>query len=924
MIIKDGRAPFRASGGRRRKSIALASIFAVCLGLGGTAWYAKSLVRPAGQWVKDMIQPRLSGRGVDFGLVVKALVEAPNHLIQGMLDGDELPRLRLDVKFKHWQKIVGKRQEALARGVLLVEDDDDVPAIITDGHQAYRAKVRLKGDLLDHLQTKAWSLRVSSKGPFFGMRRFSLQHPRTRGYALNPLFFFHLRREGVLAPRYHFVKVTVNGTDWGVMELEEFVGIEFLESQGRKDGLLGRFDDDAHWENIAANSDRRSFDLLPYGPYNNYWTAEFRAYRAKKLEKNPVTASNLVFAHSLIASYQEGALPPGDVFDLEGFAKYLVVSALWGSFHSQYFDNIRLYLNPYTLKFEPIAGDTSPLGLLHSSTLHTRMIVSGFMRDPAFRKALAESIEQVTGSILNGGLFGELKSEGKRIQDSLHREYPFLLDLDLSTIHKNAALLAQYGAAFFPMVDGQHPERPPFDDNYQRHVLVRAYNRPSRKLVISNMLHQAVKVENVTAWCTNSQPQQGAAQTAGSGQPTSADIASPAMIVPTGRTAHIELAVGATIGPTVLGGRATRLEIDLPETITAAACEIKVTTSRLGSQEIRTVAVSRWIDRLDRHPLSTGGRRDAESVHRSWLSWNAEARRYETTAGDWQIDSPLVIPEGVGLWLNAGTRLAFAPGAYLLVNGPLDIAGVAARPVVLEPQDVTRPWSGIFVMAAGRPSRWQHVEIYGTTALEDGPLKLTGGVTFYRSDVTMTDVAFVGTEAEDALNIVRSSFVLERIAIRNARSDGFDCDYCEGTITHSTFFGLGGDAVDLSGTRATIEDLEMETVRDKALSVGEKSEVVVRNLEVKNVGTAIASKDDSYTNVIGATIESARIAGLMSYVKKTAYGPGRIDATNVTIGEHVATPALAQTGSVIVLNGERIAETDLDVKQLYSEGLMKK
>ena len=317
MIIKDRRTIFHVSWGRNRKAIILASICAVLLGLGGTAWYAKSLVRPAGRWAMDMIRPQLFSGGGMLKYFVEALVQAPNHFVQGMFDGEEMPRLRIDIKFKNWQKIVSKRQEALARGVLIAREGDEVRAVIADSSQAYRAKVRLKGDLLDHLHSKAWSLRVTSKGPIFGMRRFSLQHPRTRGYAANPLFFFHLRREGVLAPRYRFVKVTVNGSDWGVMLLEEFVGTELLESQGRKDGVLGRFDDDAHWENTVANYGGRSFDILFFGPYANYWTAEYRAYQTRKLEENPLTAHDLVFAKSLIANYQDGALPPGDVFDFE-------------------------------------------------------------------------------------------------------------------------------------------------------------------------------------------------------------------------------------------------------------------------------------------------------------------------------------------------------------------------------------------------------------------------------------------------------------------------------------------------------------------------------------------------------------------------------------------------------------------------------
>ena len=55
----------------------------------------------------------------------------------------------------------------------------------------------------------------------FGMKQFSLHHPRERNYAYEWLFHQALKREGLLGLRYLFVDVTLNGTHLGVYALEE-------------------------------------------------------------------------------------------------------------------------------------------------------------------------------------------------------------------------------------------------------------------------------------------------------------------------------------------------------------------------------------------------------------------------------------------------------------------------------------------------------------------------------------------------------------------------------------------------------------------------------------------------------------------------------------------------------------------------------
>ena len=107
-----------------------------------------------------------------------------------------IPELVIDIKFRHMQKLYKKRAEALKKGVLIQETEDFVPASIRHGDQTTRIKLRLKGDHTDHLDSDKWSFRIHVKGKdhIFGMRRFSIQHPKVRGYQGESLFFETLRQ----------------------------------------------------------------------------------------------------------------------------------------------------------------------------------------------------------------------------------------------------------------------------------------------------------------------------------------------------------------------------------------------------------------------------------------------------------------------------------------------------------------------------------------------------------------------------------------------------------------------------------------------------------------------------------------------------------------------------------------------------------
>ena len=101
--------------------------------------------------------------------------------------------LHLDIGIKNLNYLRNKRDEAIQKGVLIRDKDDEVKASLKYKGEIIPVKIRLKGDLTDHFAGEKWSYRVKVKGDnaLFGMRNFSLQHPRTRNY-FNEYFYHRL------------------------------------------------------------------------------------------------------------------------------------------------------------------------------------------------------------------------------------------------------------------------------------------------------------------------------------------------------------------------------------------------------------------------------------------------------------------------------------------------------------------------------------------------------------------------------------------------------------------------------------------------------------------------------------------------------------------------------------------------------------
>ena len=286
----------------------------------------------------------------------------------------------------------------------------------------------------------------------------------------------------------------------------------------------------------------------------------------------------------------------------------------------------------------------------------------------------------------------------------------------------------------------------------------------------------------------------------------------------------------------------------------------------------------------------------------------------------------IIIPEGYRLEAGAATTLEFADAALLVSHGAIRFKGGSEAPVILQPAAGNKSWPGMIVLEAPESSLLEHVIIRDTDALTLGDWVLTGGVNFYISPVEIRNTELRDSHGEDALNIIRTSFEISGLLVKGTASDAFDSDFATGTVTDSRFEDIGaaggGDAIDVSGSQVSVVNVQFKNVSDKALSVGERSEMVAQDVNMDSVGTGAASKDGSTLTLTNGSMTNVQFAGLTAYIKKPEYGAAEVIAEKVSI-QSADQSVIAQTGSRISVDGTVVETRDVDVDALY-ETVMRK
>ena len=265
----------------------------------------------------------------------------------------------LGIPFKGYLELARQQKEAMTNGIGFHDDNNFVNADLLFGDVQYKAKVRVKGTLSDHWDTDKWSLNVKLRdGKVGGMKRFSMMHPKTRGYLHGFIDSKLFESEGLLNARQDFVNIVINGKNSGVYVIEEKPRKELLESQGRREGPILAFDKkDLIKEWVNYDSDPLYGKDLSRGA-SSFYASDIKVY----YQPNGLAGENIQKKSMLLLdNFRRGDMRPSEIFDLNLLGKYLALKVIIGSSELDPND-IYFYYDPLRSVFEPIAID------LHGTT----------------------------------------------------------------------------------------------------------------------------------------------------------------------------------------------------------------------------------------------------------------------------------------------------------------------------------------------------------------------------------------------------------------------------------------------------------------------------------------------------------------------------------------------------------------------------
>jgi len=803
-------------------------------------------------------------------------------------NGDLLETLYLDIQPQDFARIVAKREEALKVGILLAGRGDYVPAMLTFRGEKIPAEVRLKGDWLDHFGFEKWSFRihVADGHAVLGMTLFSIQDPGTRTYLNEWLFLENLRMEDILAVRYHFVHVVLNGRYMGIYAVEEGFAKELFESMGRREGLILRYDEDLLWKWRYFQGD----PLVPSTLERFFVLDEFQSGR---IAANPDLAAQREAAFGLLRAVWTQERPAAEVFDVERMGKFLALCDLWNSEHALIWHNLRYYYNPFTARLEPVVFDTQALpDYLDPSKvgLQYKLTYDPFYGDPWLKRAYVQALWTVSQPEYVDNLQARFGEQGEGLRAALEPEF------------------------------GPEKLQPPWDQLRRRQELIRqmltpiqttyAYIRADQpdpsalSMDVGNLLDLPVEIVGLEA--------------SGTVVPAQGEWVAPES---TGRIVADALPGAVVLRPVDLTAPdMPYVHLRVPRSAllaSGAPSDLRLVTRIWGLTATFTqTLIADYPLPLAEGPLPPQPTLEEALARHPYLEPVEGEPFLRVAGGTHEVNGDLILPPGYGLRLEPGTTLRFGEGHFLFATGPLDFQGTEEAPIVLQP--VGDRWGGIVVLEAGAPSAWNYVLVERAEAPRRPGWALTGAVTFYRSPIRLDHSRIADVFTEDGINVIHARFEFVDSAFGLTVSDAFDADFAQGTVERCTFRDTGGDAIDVSGSRVDVRQVRMTHIGDKGLSVGESSQLVAENVYMEDVRFGVVSKDLSQATLRDVTIVNARQAGLAAYIKKPVYGPASIRAGRVTF---VDTPperqTLVQTGSWIDLDGVRIWGTEIDVDALY-------
>jgi hypothetical protein len=772
-------------------------------------------------------------------------------------------KIVIDIKYKNYQTIKDNRDFGL-KNIRLQDDDVQwVKAKLSTNNSSSKIKIRLKGTHADHWSHPyKWSFKIKTvdKSRIFGLKNFSIQPPNTTSYLNEWLFMKALKKENLISHRIKFIDVIFNGDNYGVYTLIENASKELIENNNRREGPIISFNKD-FWIEEMNNSNNISVN----DPIQNFWRSKIMPV---KFEEKLIGTEQEIYLNKaifLLESFRNNKLEPDEVFDTDQLSKLMAIRAIFGSAEFDTND-LKFYFNPVTNLLEPISREIHSVHkifyhysswLFDTENLATpwhKHFLNLLYKNKKFKEKFYKELGRLTNQSYIDLLIKENKVEFEKNKKILNMNYPIEEIFSLDDYQKTKEFIKN---SLDPL----------------KSINANLHNLDENEITIntSNINSLPVEIIGIKFGPSNEIKFKKYIYLEGSKKDTSSK--------------QNLIKIKCTII------KCNKSDIE----------NYKLIYKILGQKKLNYSSIDFWSNSQKFDTFQS--KKDNIKNLKNFKFVEITGNKIIFKEGNIIIKDKIIIPENYNLIINTKTKITFKEDGSIISFSPIFINGEDVNPVIIQAEPGnSKNGNSLLIINTKKQSKINNAIFTNLSSptLESGR-GLMGSLNFYQSDVEIQNTRFSNNSfGDDYLNIIRSNFIIKNSYFENTYSDALDVDFSNGVILNTIFDKSGNDAIDFSGSNVKLENININQAGDKAISVGEKSKVDIKGINISNSKIGLASKDNSNLKVKNIVINNIDI-GAAAYIKKAEYGPATIKIEGIKIS-NFRKKYISQKKSEIIVN----------------------
>jgi hypothetical protein len=801
-----------------------------------------------------------------------------------------LPPVRLYVAEQSKRRLIEKLPENVKRwqpGFLTYPDNDIKPV-----------KVRHRGDNPVNwvARKKSWRVKTKKKNLINGTRRFNYLAPQEADFLRNHLAYRLADLVGVHSPSSRLVELFVNDHSYGIYAEVEDLKENFLRNRNIMPVNI--------YKGEQYNSERILYSTNYLFNHPNAWTkrALFNRQHPKDAFDLERFLDKLVDAESSRAALDNLAR----IAPFKDWARFAAYQALVRSRHNSDVHNQRLIGDPWRGVVLPVVQDTVMSVPPESDLTHLESDANQPLDLLARVSGFATLKYDYLWSFLEQGALSDLAQE---IEDSIpllsasYSRDAYAAETSLITTGRWVPQSRQYMEDLWSemaarlrewestlrqgMIEG--PRITWLQEGNQIAVTVDGAV-PSGDLIMDDVF--SAGQPTIVAWDRDND-----------GRLSQGDVALP--FKTTGE--------GMVIEASFTANRVSSRSPDVATDISAGGLTVAPTTFLLVSDvplNATSVAVTNAFTGVVTPAFRTDRKELQPTAYNTPVTTD-EFRAPEVWSGriditrDRVVDHPVII--------QPGTEISMWPGRSLTFRARVQANGTKQSPIKVFPADVGAEAWGAFSLVGPKTagSVLQHLRAEGGSEAVTAGIYFSGMINLHDSRDIVVDglVASRNKVSDDLVHIIYvENFLFSNFRLSDARSDAIDIDISSGVFRDGAIDNSGNDALDFMASDAFVTDVDLMRSGDKGISVGERTDILIKDSRFSENKIGIETRDGSRAYVLSSKFRDNNLH-LNAYLKNWRYGaPGHA----LTLRAQFAGAgdlANAEDGSSLVISDSGVERT---------------